>query len=164
MEKIIEIDLINKDDLVEKYNKKNVSTKLINYIIKEAIFAKSYEKIQIIINKNCNIEDDAIQMIKKGLQEEYDRSIEKRNINNMKQLWLLALGIILLFLSTLIKQNNIWKEILLISGWVPIWEMVEVELFPDVEGRKKRKNIKKLLKSEMIERNVEIEEKTSLNS
>ena len=33
MERVIEIDLFNKDDLYEKYNKKNVSRDLINYII-----------------------------------------------------------------------------------------------------------------------------------
>lgn len=44
------------------------------------------------------------------------------------------------------------KEILLISGWVPIWEMVKIELFPDVQGRIKRKYIKKLLKSDIIEK------------
>ncbi len=37
MEKIIEIDLHDKYDLVEKYNENKKSNELIKYIIKEAI-------------------------------------------------------------------------------------------------------------------------------
>jgi len=62
------------------------------------------------------------------------------------------MGSILIYLSFKIKNVQVWREILLISGWVPIWEMVKIELFPDVEGRIKRRIINKLLKSEIVER------------
>lgn len=150
MGKEIEIDLIDKYDLVEKYNEKYVSSNLIEYIIKQTMFLGRQEKIRIIINKKCEIEQDCTKMIKEGLKEEYNRSIKQRDRNNMKQLWFLILGVIFLFLSTLIDEDIIWKEVLLITGWVPIWEMIEVELFPDVRGRRKRKIITKLLKSEII--------------
>jgi len=42
----------------------------------------------------------------------------------------------------------------LISGWVPIWETIEIELFPDAEGKLKRKIIKQLLNCEIVENNV----------
>ena len=54
--------------------------------------------------------------------------------------------------ATLIKEDVIWKEVLLIGGWVPIWETIDIELFSDLEGRRKRIILKKLLKSEIIEK------------
>ena len=65
------------------------------------------------------------------------------------------MGIFFLTLSTLVDSESIWYELMIIGGWVPIWEMIEVELFPDVEERRKRKVIKKLLKSEIIERTLD---------
>lgn len=54
MEKIIEIDLHDKYDLVEKYNENKISNELIKYIIKEAIPIRKNEKIKIVINVKCN--------------------------------------------------------------------------------------------------------------
>lgn len=63
-------------------------------------------------------------MIKEGLKEEYNKSLKNRHDNNVEQLFFLFLGILFIFLSTLIKEETIWKELLLISGWVPILEMI----------------------------------------
>lgn len=153
MGKEIKIDIVNKKDLLEKYNENKVSRDVIEYLIKEAMLAEKEDKIEIIVNKDKEIlSEDCKELIKNGLKDEYKRSLETEHDNNIKQLYFLILGIILLFFSTQIKEDGIWKEILLISGWVPIWEMVKIELFPDVQGRIKRRYIKKLLKSEIIER------------
>ena len=122
------------------------------------MFIGKKEKIKIIINKKCMLEQDCTKMIREGLKEEYNKTLEQRRSNNIKQMWLLILGVALLFLSTLITEDGIWKEILLISGWVPIWEMIEVELFPDVDARIERRIIRRLLKSEIVEKNIKIEE------
>lgn len=153
MEKNIEINIINKYDFLEKYNEKKVSEKLIKYIIKQSMLIKKDETIKIIINKKCVIEQDCKKMIKEGLQEEINKSLDAYRRNNIKQIWLFILGITLLFLSSLIREDLIWNEMLIIIAWVPIWKVVEVELFPDMEGRRKRKKIKKLLNSEIIENN-----------
>ena len=101
------------------------------------------DKIKIIINKKCYLEEDSIKLIKEGLKEENQRSLRERDSNNVRQLFFFVLGVIFIFLSTLIKDETIWKEILVITGWVPIWEMIEMELFPDAAGRKERRVIKK---------------------
>ena len=51
MEQIIEIDLTNKNNLIDKYNEKKVSHSLIEYIIKQAEDANLYDEIKIVINK-----------------------------------------------------------------------------------------------------------------
>ena len=157
MEKIIEIDLNDKYDLIDKYNEKKISDEIIEYIVRQAKLIKN-NKIKIIINKKCHIDKDVTKLIKEGLKEEYNRSLQEHHRNNIKQVLFLLLGITFIFLSTLIKDGVIWKEVLLISGWVPIWDVIEVELFSDVAGRKKRKIIKNLLNSEIIEKSIEHKE------
>lgn len=151
MEQIIKIDLTNRNNLVDKYNEEKVSHSLIEYIIKQVNDIVLYDKIKIVINKKCYIDEDCTKLIKEGLQEEYNRSLKKRDDNNIKQLIFFVLGLLFIYLATLIKNDVVWREIILITGWVPIWKMIEVEILPDVAGRRKRKIIKKILNSEFIE-------------
>lgn len=150
MQQIIEIDLTNRHNLIDKYNEKKVSHGLIEYIIKQVEETNLYNETKIIINKKCRIEDDCVKLIKEGLQEEYNRSLRKRDDNNIKQLVFFILGVFFIYLSILMKNDIVWREIILITGWVPIWKMIEVEILPDVAGRRKRKIINKILKSEFI--------------
>ena len=76
--------------------------------------------------------------------------MKKRDDNNIKQLIFFVLGVLFIFLATLIKNSVVWREIVLITGWVPIWKMIEVEILPDVAGRRKRKIINKILKCEFV--------------
>ena len=153
MKKEIKIYIEDRNNLLEKFNESKISREVIEYIINESILIEKDKKIEIIINKGkAIVAEDCKELIKNGLREEYKRSLKIQHENNIKQLYFLVLGAILLFLSIKIKQVGILKEILLISGWVPIWEMVKIELFPDVQERIKRKCINRLLKSEIIDR------------
>lgn len=147
--KIIEIDLVNASDLYEKYNKKNISKELLNYIVACSFGTK--DTIKLIINNKCGIE--ASQLIKEGLKKEYVKVHLTQRKNNIIQISYLLIGVLILFISTLINKE-ILKEIVLIGGWVFIWAMVELELFSDVNERKKRKVLKKLLNSEILENNM----------
>ena len=123
------------------------------YIISQAIPSSKNEKLKIIVNLKCNnIDIDCVEFLKKGFLEEYNKSIKEHRITDIKQMFLFILGIIFLFLSTLISNEIVWKEILLITGWVPIWEVVDLELFSDMKGRGKIKIIKKILNSEIIKK------------
>ena len=148
MEEIVEINIKNKQDLVSKYNEQKLSDSLLKYILKETMHIKYGKNIKIVINKKCEINEDIEKIIKNGLEDEYNRSIENRNRTNEKQFIFLLLGILFIFLSTLIP-SVVWKEVVLITGWVPIWKMLEIELIPDVYARRKRMIIKKILKSEI---------------
>lgn len=155
MEKEIIIDINNHYELVEKYNDNKISQDMIKYVIKEAMLAKKYDHIKLVINKKCDINNkDVTEMLKVGLKEEYQRSLNQYQSNNKRQLFFLCLGFILIFLALLIKERTVIKEILLISGWVPIWEIMELELYPDVYSRRKRKTIDKLLNARFIENNL----------
>ncbi len=154
MNKTIEIDITDKNDFIEKYNQNIISNDVIEYIIKQAMLIGNQDNIKIVINKKCEIKKTCSKMIKEGLKEEYNRSLKAHHSTNAKQVVLMILGIILLYFTSMIDEGVIWKEILLISGWVPIWETIELELFPDAEGKLKRRIIKKLLNCEIVENNT----------
>lgn len=149
-EKIIKIDLVSKEDLYEKYNKNNVSRELIDYIIENSINLMKKDKIKIVIDNQ--LEEKAIPLIIEGLKREYNKCILNYNKSNFKQIVYLIVGIIALFISTLIEKT-VLKEIVLIGGWVLIWTMVELEISYDIQNKHRRKILKKLLHSEIIENN-----------
>ena len=63
------------------------------------------------------------------------------------------LGIISIFL-TLFIHIDVIDEIILIGGWVFIWSAIEFEITSDYNELRKRKIIKKLLKSEIEEKEL----------
>lgn len=151
MEKIIEIDITNESDLYQKYNKKMISNELISYILEITPHFGKTDELKIIINNGIN--KPCKQLIIDALKKEYNKSVLRNSRNNWVQITYLLIGIVILFLSTLTNET-ISKEVLLIVGWVFIWAMMELQIFTDVRGIKKRKIIKKLLKSEIIEKNI----------
>lgn len=148
MKNIIKIDLYDEETLYEKYNKNMVSRKLINYMVEQAMFISKYDTVKILVNNKCKVDNNYLEMIKDGLRIEYKKKLRNRYLNNIKQVFLLLIGILFLFISAIIKDNFVFKEVFLIIGWLPIWEVIEIELFTDVEERRKRKIIKKLLASD----------------
>ena len=86
MEKIIEIDIHDKYDLVEKYNEDKIANGLIDYIVKESLPINKNEKIKIIINIKCkNIDKDCTKFLKEGLTQEYNKSLKEHKINQIKE-------------------------------------------------------------------------------
>ena len=148
--KVIEIDITNKEDLYEKYNKKVVSKDLINYMIESIPHLNKSDKLKIVINNSTSEKINCTKLIKDGLNNEYNKSLLKYHKTNIVQLIYLIIGIIALILSTLVNVT-IFKEIILIGAWVLIWEMIELELFSDTQEKKKRIILKKLLDSEFEE-------------
>jgi len=152
MNELIEINIYDKYDLIDKYDEKMLSHDLLHYIIRRTLLLPKNINIKIIINKKKDIVENSVKIIKEGLKEEYNKSLEERKRNNIKQIIFLLLGMVFIFIATRIDRRGMWREIILITGWVPIWEMVRIELFADVFGRRKRRIIKRLLVSEIIEK------------
>lgn len=152
MENIIEIDLINEEDVLEKYNNNKANKDLINHIIHEADPFDKKEIIKIYFNNKTKLKvEKYIPIVKKSLQEEYNKCLREIDHNNINQFIYLLIGILLLFISTVFGDAFIFEEIFLIGGWVLIWETIEIELFADTELKKRRTILKKLSKSEIKE-------------
>lgn len=152
MEKVINVDILKEEDLLEKYNVKRANKNLIEYLIKESRYVEDYEKITVLVNNKCKTKIDIIEKITEGLKDEYDKVSREYHRNNIIQIALIILGIVFLFISSLIDESVIWKEVVLIIGWVPIWEAVDLELFRDFSGRRRKKIIAKLLSSDIEEK------------
>lgn len=150
MEKILQIDLMDKHDLIEKYNKNITSKELIKYMIESTPCFSRRDTIKIVINNGIKDLHECTSFIIEGLKNEYDDNIFKYYRNNLMQVGLLIAGIIAIFISTLVDVMII-KELVLIGGWVLIWEMVESEIFEDINNRKKIRILRKLLNSEIVE-------------
>lgn len=151
MEKIIELNIKNIEDIIDKFNNKRISDDCLNYLIKSCFFVKKNEEIKIVID-NVKV-NEVEELIVNSVKEEYNRSLKMISMNNYIQFICFFIGIIFLLLSTLINEKYIFNELLLIVGWVPIWKVIEIELFNDSEERRKRKILKKLMRCTIIERN-----------
>ena len=147
MVRIFQINLTNKTDFYDKYNKKLVSKESINYIIESAYYFDADDTIKIEITNNTK--DDYIGLVRDGLNREYDKSVFARYKNDFTQVFYLIAGVLILFLSTLIS-GTVLKELVLIGGWVFIGVMVETEIFTDIKNKKRRRIIRKLLNSEFV--------------
>lgn len=150
MEKILEIDINDKEDLFEKYNEKKISKELIKYIIDNTPKFKKDDKIKVIINNNLKDKMFVSELIKKELDSEVARNEYKFTYNNRKQIVYFILGVSALVLSTFINIE-ILEEIIVIGAWVVLWNMVELEIDDDINYIKKKRILKKILNSEFEE-------------
>ncbi|MBR5227270.1 MAG: hypothetical protein IKV94_01355 [Clostridia bacterium] len=148
--KKIEIEITDKKSVLDKFNSNKISSELLDYIIVQCSHINKKDDFQIVINKKVHIEDEIDILIKEGIKEAYLKSWKKNKSNNMKQILFFIAGVSIIAVSTLLEENSIWKELLLITGWVPIWEMIEMEIFTDVRGRRMRKLLKRIMQSEII--------------
>ena len=55
MKREIKIDIVNKSELLERFNENKVSKYVIEYIIKEAMLAEIADNIEIKVNKDKSI-------------------------------------------------------------------------------------------------------------
>ena len=149
MEKVVSVDIQNINEWVHEYDETRVKGSVIKYLVNELGYVKRSDNIKVNINVKVKSKLDFENMLKSELENEYKKSYDKNTLVNYKQLSLLVVGIVFLFLSRLVSGEFIWSEILLITGWVPIWEVINLELFEDTSRRKREKVLKALLNSEI---------------
>ena len=141
--KNIIVNIKRESDLYEKYND-NLSKDLMNYLIEEA---RVKDDVKIIINTNLNIKKIDV-LIKEGIINAYNNSKRVEKYLDNKQIIFLIIGVVFLIISTFIKYDII-NEIIIIAGWVAIWEVVDIALNIDSKQKVNRKIIKKLIDSEI---------------
>ena len=149
MKNVIEIDVFDEKEFFEIYNKKLVADSLLNYLVDQTLNFKNKETLKIKINSKITSDIDLKKCIVEGLKNKYQKSYQNHFRNTIIQLIYLLVGVLIIFASTLIK-GEVFREVILICGWVLIWATVELEIFSDIEGRKRRKKLKRLIDSEFI--------------
>ena len=149
MNKTIIININSKKDLFDTYNNKEINDKLIAHIIKKASLISKKDKLTINILNNIKENINISKLIKERLKKEYNSVILEHHKNNLIQFILFIIGVIILVVAKL-YNHLIWHDVLVIIGWVPIWEMVDIEIFDNINEKRLKKIINKLLVSKII--------------
>lgn len=137
--KNIIVNIRRERDLYEKYSNE-VSSDLLKYLVDEA---RVNDDIEVIVNTKLDI-NNIDKLIKEGLENSYNDSKLIDKFYDNKQVILFVVGMILLIIASLTKPEII-KELILIIGWVAVWEVVDIAINVDSKQRLNRKIIKKLI-------------------
>ena len=153
MKKVIEIDLDNKLEYLNKYNDNIINDELHNYIL--SAFDDVNKNILLKVKFNYNIDKDerlkVALVFKDSFSIELDniqKKIKKRNIRDAVSL---VLGFLFLIIYCYLDDFDIFliAEFFMVISWVSFWEFAESLLF----GRKKlivnKKKYEKLINTEI---------------
>lgn len=142
METLININLDKEEMFYSEYNNQKLSRSLSDYIIHECYGEPI--KNNIVINIYCDFkitkddEEKMINMIRTNYQMYIQDEEFYLNQEYGKEIILFGVGIILLVLYYIIFNKVVlFSEIILILGWLAIWESTSNYLF--VIGNKKLK-------------------------
>lgn len=137
--KSIIVNIRRERDLYEKYSNE-VSSDLLEYLVDEA---RVKDDVEIIVNTRLDIKD-IDKLIKEGLENSYkDTKVIDKFYDN-KQIILFIVGMLFLIFSTITKPEVI-KELILIIGWVAVWEVLDIAINVDSKQKYNRKIINKLI-------------------
>lgn len=142
--KTIKLLVKDKNDFYDKYSL-NVSNELIDYLITEGRIS---EKLEIELTFVEKIENANI-LLKEGLEKSYNDLICKDKFHDYRKIFLTFLGVIMLIASSFIKGSLI-HELLLIAGWVAIWDVIDFNLNNNIVYMRKKKILENLMQSEII--------------
>ena len=152
MKNIIEINVNNYIDVVDKFNNNQLSHDLANFIYNQYKAMPIRNNVEININVNFFItekeQEHLADMIHKYFGLEVQKSIMVARYKTKYQILLFLIGIFLITLSNLsfISKLTTIHEILLIFGWVAVWELIYDIMFVDINENVTRKRYKKLSK------------------
>lgn len=149
----LKIELKDKKDFVSKYNSNRISSDLYNYLKDEIKLTTIKENIKIEIKPEFKMSDEEKELlalnIKKTCKEEIDdiKYLEERIL--LKELLLLLIGSIIIFLCFLVKNSAFISEIILIIGWLFIWESLYSIIFRRTKNKILKERLKSIIKSDI---------------
>lgn len=154
MDKTIEIYLNNKKDYTNNFNKNKISPELFQYIIDEVKTINNKDKINLdIYTKNFILNDkekeDLAMMIKSTFEDDVNDLIYLDNNLIYKELLFLLIGVFIIAIYFIFKDSPVISEIILIIGWLMIWESVGRLVFSRTETKIKIKRRKQVIKSKI---------------
>lgn len=154
MKKInITVNLKNKQDLYNPYNNSILNDNLSSYLLNSLRGLGLKEKVQITIIHTEDISLEEQKNIENIIHTNFYRIDFEDDLHtkayHIRAIILLIIGIILLWISYYLNANNIYiiEELILILGWVAIWEVADYLLFEDTKNRIKSKRIDELTKA-----------------
>lgn len=140
----IKVIIKDKESIYEKYSHE-LSSDLVEYLVKEAMLKKDFQIEITSVVKIANLEN----LIIEGLKNSYNKLIFADKIYDVKQIIFTCIGIIFLIMASFLK-TELFHELLLIAGWVAIWEVIDFNLNQDILQKRRKKALKKLIDAKIV--------------
>ena len=149
----IQIYLNDKKDYISKFNQERISKELYGYIKNEVKLININKKINIEITSKFSLTDKEKETlalnIKNTSEEELNdiKLLEEKVL--LKDLLLLLIGIIIIFIYFILKNTPIISGVILIIGWLFIWEAIARLLFAGTERKIQKQRLKQIIYSDI---------------
>ena len=151
---IIEITLNDKESYKNPFNEDKLSSELSEYILQECKGMSYSKDIEIKIKAKFTM--DRVEKIKliNMIRSSYSNDINENTMrfNNLikRNILLFFCGLIFIILSVVTqKESPVVAEIILIVGWVVVWEVVYFVFFSDYPKRMYIKRLRQLIDSKI---------------
>ena len=152
----INVNLINREDLVNKFNNKELNGELGDYIYQKAITSKisrdKFFRINIKTDFEISTKEEILDMIRSYYGNKVKEELLHLKRDYIKNSILFIIGIVLLILAYFTKTitDFVLPEIFIIVGWLAIWEMAYGVVFSGGKHRLKIRLLKKLTRCKII--------------
>lgn len=136
MNKKIDIYVDDIDTFKERLNPNRLSNEIATYIEKE-FFYLSGDQMTLEIHSKKAFREEEKENIVNLIREHYGlyvkRELKLQQVRRIKKFVLLVIGILLIAFSSYLASffDSIIEELLLIAGWVVVWEFVYELIFTD---------------------------------
>ena len=154
MKNVIRVNLNKREDYINKFSSDRISRELNKYLLDEIKTIGLKEKIKIEITSKFEMTDEEkqklIEMIKYNYKDDItDISIISKRILVLDAI-IFVLGVFCLGLYSLSESVKVMSEIILIIGWLLIWEATYNTIFSKMQDRHKVIRRNQLIKSQII--------------
>lgn len=153
---IINLIIQNKEDFYDKFNTNRLSKELGDYLYNNSLQFSLKETLSISIITTFKLEkreqEEIVDMVREHFGLSVRETLNYYKFNRVKKLILFILGILLICCAhfTELRHDFIFSEVLLIIGWVAIWEVFENIILVETKKRFKLKYLKKLVKCKIL--------------
>ncbi len=154
MDNTINIFLKEREDYINSFNQERISTDLDEYILNETKTFNPKRKVTVNISSNFNIGEDEQEKIKRMIKASYRDDIKELKLyrDNLlrRDFLILLIGILILVIYYLFLDYPVINEIILIVGWITVYESIYSLLFSRTELNIKIRKRKQLINSKII--------------
>lgn len=159
-ELIIDIDISEKKYLVSKYNENTLDPELREYLINELIGENLSSNVVLSIDTKFKVTEEEAEsyslMIRREFKESINELLYESGNSDVQKISLFLIGLLFLLSSYLLDSvaGEIFSQILMVFGWVALWEVAYSIFFTDSSRRRRNKRYKQLLNAKIVFNNI----------
>lgn len=154
MKHTMNIYIEDKDDYTCPYNNKKLNSELLSYILDENKGIPFHHIIEISVHSphrfSKNEKDDFVTILRSNLGQDIKEYYLEMKLTYIRAIILFLVGMIFILFSSIFSNPKLISEILLIIGWVGIWESCYIFLFERIHTRVQIKKLKKLVNAKVL--------------